>query len=144
MKHNFIFKPNTWVGKGDISLNMVEEKLIFTTKWKVAKKDSLGKIKAIQKIQIDGISEEMQNELTFFDFTKTGFSVEMENVNIGRILGTGIYDDKMVAWEFKDSSLNFEGFETYFIKKDGSYKVTSEYVTSDQFRTFIAGNISKQ
>ena len=133
--------PTSWIGEGSIFLNMMEENLNIHTHWKIVDKDNIGKIKAIQEIQISGISENMKNELTFYDFTSKGFSVEMENLNIGRVVGDGIYDDKLIAWEFRDNDLNFEGFETYYLQEDGSYLTHSEYVTSDQFRTQIEGRI---
>ena len=140
-KHDFIFKPQSWIGEGVITLNMVEERLNFLTKWAVADPDFAGKIQSVQELQISGISENMRNELTFFDFTDKKFSVEMENLNIGRVVGTGIFDDKMIAWEFRENDLSFEGFETYHLQKDGSYIMHAEYVTSDQFRTQIDGKL---
>ena len=140
-EHDFIKKPHSWIGEGNITLNMVEEDLNFYTKWQVSDKDEIGKIQAVQEIQIGGISENMKNELTFYDFTERKFSVEMENLNIGRVIGSGVYDDKLIAWEFCDNDLNFEGFETYYLQDDGSYLVHAEYVTSDQFRTQLEGRI---
>jgi hypothetical protein len=141
MEHKFIFLPSSWMGEGTITLNMVEEELGFFTKWNVLDKDFAEKVKSVQEIQIAGISENMRNELTFFDFTKNGFSVEMENLNIGRVVGKGVYNEKLIAWEFRENDLNFEGFETYRLLEDGSYSMHSEYVTSDQFRTQIEGRI---
>lgn len=140
-KHVFIFKPQPWIGEGVITLNMVEERLNFSTKWAVTDPDFAGKIQSVQELQISGISENMRNELTFFDFTDNKFSVEMENLNIGRVVGTGVFDDNMIAWEFRDNDLNFEGFETYHLQKDNSYIMHAEYVTSDQFRTQIDGKL---
>lgn len=140
-EHDFINKPFSWIGEGNISLNMVEEDLTFYTNWKVSDADSFGKIQAIQEIQIGGISENMKNQLTFYDFTDKNFSVEMENSNIGRVIGRGVYDKKIIAWEFRENDLNFEGFETYYLQDDGSYLVHIEYVTSDQFRTQLEGRI---
>ncbi|MBI5346244.1 MAG: hypothetical protein HZB76_03785 [Chlamydiae bacterium] len=140
-KHIFIFEPKAWIGEGVITLNMVEEELNFFTKWSVMDKDVVGKIQSVQEIQINGISENMRNDLTFFDFSEKSFCVEMENLNIGKISGKGVYDEKLIAWEFRDNDLNFEGFETYHLQKDGSYLMHSEYVTSDQFRTQIDGRI---
>jgi len=141
MKNLFILKPNTWVGEGKINLNMVEENLIFFTKWIVNKNDSIGKIAAVQEIQVDGISDNMKNELSFYDFSSKSFNVEMENVSIGKVVGYGVYDNKLIAWEFRDNELNFEGYETYHLQKDGSYLMHAEYVTTDQFRTQIEGRI---
>lgn len=140
-EHDFIKRPFSWIGEGNISLNMVEEDLTFYTNWKVSEPDNLGRIQATQEIQIGGISENMRNELTFYDFTNKGFSVEMENSNIGKVVGKGVMDDKIIAWEFRNNDLNFEGFETYFLQDDGSYLVHVEYVTSDQFRTQLEGRI---
>lgn len=140
-KHQFILYPQLWQGDGKISLNMVEEELNLLTRWSIGDKDSTGKVQSVQEIQIDGLSENMRNELIFYDFTSKGFSVEMENVNIGRVVGMGVYDDRLLAWEFRENELNFEGFETYFLQEDGSYLFHAEYVTSDQFRTCIDGKI---
>lgn len=139
--HTFIFKPSLWVGEGMITLNMVEEELAFYTKWNVTESDNIGKIQSVQEIQISGISENMKNELYFFDFGDNKFSVEMENLNIGKVIGSGIVDEKLIAWEFRKNDLNFEGFETYLLQSDGSYIMHAEYVTSDQFRTQIDGKI---
>lgn len=140
-KHYFIFEPKPWIGEGVITLNMVEEKLNFFTKWSITEPDFTGKIQSVQELQISGISENMRNELTFFDFSEGKFSVEMENLNIGKVVGSGVFDEKMLAWEFRENDLNFEGYETYHLQKDGSYIMHAEYVTSDQFRTQIDGKI---
>ncbi|MBN1914304.1 MAG: hypothetical protein JW769_00225 [Parachlamydiales bacterium] len=141
--HNFILSPQLWTGEGKISLSMVEEQLAFVTRWNVSQKDTTGRVQSIQEIQIDGLSENMRNDLAFYDFNSKNFVVEMENLNIGRVVGTGVYDDKLIAWEFRENELNFEGFETYFLQEDGSYIFHAEYVTSDQFRTCIDGKIWK-
>ena len=65
----------------------------------------------------------------------------MENQNVGRIVGAGVFDDKMIAWEFRNNDMNFEGYETYVLQVDGSYQMKGEYVTSDQFRTQIEARI---
>jgi len=139
--HNFIFSPGTWQGEGKILLNMVEEELIFNTNWAVQNRDFAGKVLSAQDIQIQGLSENMRNELTFYDFQAKTFSVDMENQNIGRIVGTGVYDEQTIAWEFRNNDMNFEGYESYILQPDGSYTMKGEYVTSDQFRTQIEARI---
>jgi hypothetical protein len=47
----------------------------------------------------------------------------------------------MIAWEFRNSEMDFEGYETYSLQPDGSYLMKGEYVTSDQFRTQIEARI---
>jgi hypothetical protein len=86
----------------------------------------------------------MRNDLTFYDFGAKTFTVDMENQNVGRIVGTGVYDEKMIAWEFRNNDMNFEGYETYSLQLDGSYTMKGEYVTSDQFRTLIEARIWPQ
>ncbi|OGN69643.1 MAG: hypothetical protein A3I67_06395 [Chlamydiae bacterium RIFCSPLOWO2_02_FULL_45_22] len=123
---------------------MVEEELVFNTNWSVQNKDFSGKVPCAQEIQIQGLSENMRNELSFYNFQNTTFSVDMENQNVGRIAGTGVYDDKMIAWEFRNNEMHFEGYEIYHLQPDGSYHMKGEYVTSDQFRTLIEAHIWPQ
>jgi hypothetical protein len=139
--HSFIFNPGAWTGEGKIVLNMVEEELFFNTNWAVQSRDFVGKVACAQEIQIQGLAENMRNELTFYDFNHKTFCVDMENQNIGRIAGTGVFDEKMIAWEFRNNDMNFEGYETYNLQEDGSYLMRGEYVTSDQFRTQIEARI---
>ena len=73
-KHEFLFKPYLWTGDGLIVLNMVEEELKFQTNWNILAKGFAGKLQAVQELQIAGISENMRNELTFYDFTSNSFT----------------------------------------------------------------------
>jgi hypothetical protein len=139
--HPFIFSPGSWHGEGRIALNMVEEELVFQTNWSVLNRDFIGKVACSQQIQIQGLSEHMRNELTFYDFQAKSFTVDMENQNVGKIVGTGVFDEKMIAWEFRNNEMNFEGYETYTLQPDGSYHMRGEYVTADQFRTHIEARI---
>lgn len=141
--HTFIFSPGLWTGEGKIVLNMVEEELFFGTKWAVQTTDFTGKVNCAQDIQIQGLGDQMRNELSFYDFQAKGFLVDMENQNVGRIIGTGVYDEKTIAWEFRNNS-NFEGYETYTLQEDGSYIMKGEYITTDQFRTQIEARIWQQ
>jgi len=141
---NFITTPGRWIGEGKISLNMVAEELPFTMSWVISGKDASGKIHCTQEVQIQGLSEGMRNELIFYDFTSKKFSVEMENSNVGKVLGEGVVNDKIIAWEFRENDLNFEGFETYKFDKDGSYLIHGEYITTDQLRTQIEGKIWRE
>lgn len=139
--HSFIFSPGIWQGEGKILLNMVDEELIFNMQWSVQNKDFTGKVACAQDIQIHGLSENMRNELSFYDMQNKCFAVDMENQNVGRIVGSGVYDEKMIAWEFRNNDMNFEGYETYNLQADGSYQMKGEYVTSDQFRTQIEARL---
>ena len=79
--HSFILSPGNWFGEGKITLNMVEEELIFNTNWAIQNKDFAGKVSCAQDIQVQGLSENMRNELTFYDFQPKTFSVDMENAD---------------------------------------------------------------
>jgi hypothetical protein len=140
-QHPFIFNAGNWVGEGKITLNLVEEELVFNTNWAIQGKDFAGKVLCSQDIQIHGLAENMRNELTFYDFGTKEFCVDMENQNVGRIVGTGVYDENRLGWEFRNNDMEFEGFETYTKQPDGSYHMHGEYVTSDQFRTKIEARI---
>jgi hypothetical protein len=131
--HTFIFSSGNWAGEGKILLNMVEEELVFNTNWGVQARDFSGKIECQQDIQVQGLSENMRNALSFYDFQSNSFKVDMENQNVGRIIGTGVYDDKMIGWEFRNNGMNFEGFETYRLQEDGSYLMHVEYITLISF-----------
>lgn len=141
--HLFILKTGFWHGEGKIQLNMIEEELLFQTTWNVLEERE-GVISCVQEIQIEGLSENMKNEITFFNISSGGFSVELTNHNIEKVQGKGIIDSQTIAWEFKDRETNFEGFEVYHLEKDGGYKMHAEYVTSDQFRTKIVGKIRQK
>lgn len=143
-QHSFLFSPGAWSGEGKITLNMVEEELLFSTNWMVQTRDFSGKITGVQEIKIQGLSESMRNELTFYDIQNNTFSVDMENQNVGRIVGTGVFDDKTIAWEFRNNDMHFEGYESYRLQEDGSYLMKGEYVTSDQLRTQIQARVWNQ
>lgn len=140
LNHTFIFSPGLWTGEGKIVLNMVEEELYFGTHWSVQDPDFSGKVACAQEIHIQGFPENMRNELSFYGFQGKHFSVDMENQNVGRIIGTGIVDENTISWEFRGNA-NFEGFETYHKQEDGSYTMRGEYITTDQFRTQIEARL---
>lgn len=139
--HSFILSPNSWLGEGKIKLNMVEEELGFYTRWKVAERDSSGLIECVQEVQVKGLSDVMNNQFTFLDLTHSSFIIELENQVLGRVRGTGIINDKVIAWEFRVKEVGFEGFEIYEKQEDNSYLVRAEYASSDQFRTLIQGRV---
>ena len=139
--HPFILKPNQWLGEGKIVLNMVEEELAFFTRWNVANKDTSGLIECVQEIQVKGLSDVMLNQFLFTNFTADSFAIELENQALGKIVGGGVINDKVIGWEFRMPELGFEGFEFYERQDDDSYLMHAEYTTSDQFRTLIKGRV---
>jgi hypothetical protein len=143
-QHPFIFTPDAWLGEGKIQLNMVEEELNFFTRWNISQLDPEGRIECTQEIQVKGLSEIMINQFSLFDVGPTQFSIELENQSLGKIVGKGIVNDKMIGWEFRNPEIGFEGFEVYEKQPDGSYLIRAEYASSDQFRTLIQGRVWKK
>ena len=141
--HTFILTPSRWLGEGKIILNMVEEELSFFTRWDVSTKDSTGLIECVQEIQVKGLSDIMMNQFIFTKFTPSGFSIELENQALGKVVGGGVLNDKVIGWEFRMPELGFEGFEFYEKQEDESYLMHAEYSTTDQFRTLIKGKVWK-
>jgi hypothetical protein len=89
-QHPFIFTPDAWLGEGKIQLNMVEEELSFFTRWSITHPDGLGRIECMQEIQVKGLAEVMINQFALFDLTPSGFSIELENQSLGKILKLGL------------------------------------------------------
>lgn len=142
--HPFILSPSSWLGEGKIQLNMVDEELGFFTRWKVSDRDPMGKIECVQEIQVKGLSDIMLNQFLFFDLNQGKFCIELENQALGKVIGNGIINDKIIAWEFRVADLGFEGFEFYEKQDDSSYLMRAEYATTDQFRTSIQGKVWQQ
>jgi len=129
------------LGEGKIKLSMVEEELDFFTSWNLGALDPDGQIPAVQEVQIKGMNDMMHNKFLITDITGSSFTIELENAALGTIIGKGIIKENLIAWEFRDNELEFEGFEFYEKQEDGSYLMRAEYATSDQYRTTIRGKI---
>lgn len=139
--HSFLFHPKKWLGEGKINLSMVEEELDFFTRWNMGALDAEGKIPAFQEVQIKGMNDIMHNQFVITDLSATQFTIELANAALGTIVGKGIIKENLVAWEFRENEIGFEGFEFYERQPDGSYLMRAEYATPDQYRTIIRGKI---
>lgn len=139
--HLFIMQPKAWLGEGSIKLNMVDEELAFFTKWNMSPCNEVGEIECLQQIQVKGMADIMHNRFVIKDLNTGSFAIELENQALGKIQGTGIVSDKVIAWEFRIKDLGFEGFEFYELQSDKSYLMRAEYSTADQFRTIISGKV---
>jgi len=139
--HAFLFTQKDWLGEGTIQLSNVEDELKFYTRWNMDGADAGGEISAVQEVQIQGISDVMLNQFMLRSVTSNGFSLELENASLGLITGKGIVKDDLIAWEYRDPEMGFDGFEFYERQKDGSYILRAEYATPDQTRTIIQGRI---
>lgn len=139
--HDFLFSSKTWLGEGTIQLSMVEEELPFSTRWNLGALDPKGQIAAFQEVQIKGMNDIMHNQFLITDLSGTNFTIELENASLGIIIGKGLIKKDLIAWEFRNQEIGFEGFEFYEMQKDGTYLMRAEYSTTDQYRTTIRGKI---
>lgn len=143
-QHSFMLFEGIWLGEGKIYLNMLEEELIFFTRWKIEKKDNDGRIACTQEIQVKGLSDIMTNRFVVSDCTPQGFAVFMENHAVGKVTGKGVIGPERIGWEFRVREIGFEGFEFYEKKSDELYAVHGEFSTNDDLRTVVHGTIRRQ
>lgn len=138
-QHAFILSPGKWVGEGKISFSASSENLRFYTRWLIGDADK-GSITCSQEVEMPGNEPNMINNFVFSNVTTSSFAVELENDVLGKVKGTGIIDQKTVAWEFHGGG-GLEGFEVYELQDNGDYMLHAEYASPDQFRTIIDGRI---
>lgn len=141
--HSFLFSPGKWLGEGKISLNMLDEELVFFTRWNVCALED-GMIECTQEIQVKGLSDVMVNHFRISSIQSSTFALFMENHAIGKVNGTGIIGPSLIGWEFRSEEIGFEGFESYEKQQDDTYLMQGEFATVDQLRTSIKGKIWKQ
>ena len=121
---------------------MMDEELAFFTRWKIPEADNKGRIDSLQEIQISGLEDMMQNQFAFYDISRKGFNIELENQSLGKVVGQGLINENVIGWEFRLGHLGFEGFEFYEATQDpNTYLMHAEYATTDDFRTIIHGKI---
>lgn len=142
-QHQFIFKPGKWTGEGTVSFSASPDQLFFITKWDVSQKNEDEGILCKQEVKMEAAEEKVVNSFLLYDVTPTSFHIELENELVGKAIGTGVIDEKTIAWEFR-GQIGFQGFEVYELQDDGEYTLHAEYSSPDQFRTIIDGRIRKQ
>jgi len=139
--HQFIFNPGRWVGEGRITFSSSSEMLRFYTSW-VLNPEEDSKIACNQRVEMQGAPEVVENNFSIYDISKSKFGIDLENDLIGKVIGTGVIDEKTIAWEFRGNA-GLEGFEVYELQENGDYMLHAEYA-SDQFRTIIDGRVWKK
>ena len=139
MNQDFIFTPGLWLGEGKITFSSSSEFLRFYTKWEISRLEE-GMMRAVQTVEIQGVKEQVVNTFTFTDIKSTTFAVSLENPMVGKIAGTGLRDDRVIAWEFRGQPA-FEGFEVYERQENGDYFIHAEYGTPAEYRTVVEGLI---
>ena len=108
VNHLFIFSEGIWLGEGKIYLNMLEEELVFFTRWKVERKTLENYIECTQEIQVKGLSDTMTNRFILSEFSQASFSILMENHAVGKVSGKGMVNADRLGWEFRVKEIGFE------------------------------------
>jgi hypothetical protein len=153
-KHRFLLTPGEWVGSGTINLSMEVRSnnesaqssniLEYTATWSVSPKDASGRIECIQHVRVNGFSEVVVNHLSFYDFQRSSFKIDLDSESLGKITGLGLITDKTLAWEYHVVETGFNGLEIFEKNLDHSYTMRAEYTTFDQLRTVIKGSLRKK
>jgi hypothetical protein len=142
--HQFLFTKGYWIGEGRVTFNASPDILKFYTRWVISPQFSPSKsietVSCFQEVEMQGTEEHIKNQFNLFNVSADAFIIELENDLIGRVSGTGLFDAKKIAWEFK-AHPTFEGFEVYELQENGDYLFHAEYVSPDQFRSVIDGRI---
>lgn len=139
--HAFLFKPGVWLGEGSIQLNLAREPLNFYTRWEVGDRADKS-VDCIQLVEVGGLSDKMHNKFNITLEEGGVLKVELENETIGKVEGHGVWDERLLAWEYgHDNNKEFEGYEVFEKQEDGGYLFRSEFMSEDQLRSNISGRI---
>lgn len=137
VNQDFIFAPGIWLGEGKITFSHSAEFLKYYTRWEITLSDS-GGMKAVQKVEIHELENQVINFFTFSDIKPSSFAVRLENQIVEKIFGTGVRNDHLIAWEFRDEAA-FEGFEVYEKQENGDYFMHAEFGSPTEYRTIVEG-----
>lgn len=119
-----------------------QERLRFYTKWTIDEGNQ-GIISCQQRVEMEGRDEDVVNSFLFSDILPDSFIVELSSDIFGTVMGKGVIDKGIVAWEFRGHP-DLEGFEVYELQENGDYMLHAEYAGLDQVRTMIDGRIWKK
>lgn len=142
LHHEFIFMPGRWVGGGKITFSVSPELVRFYTSWTIEEQKGHA-IHVLQRVEMQSLEEVVNNKFVVYDLEDKKFKIDLENDLIGNANGTGIIDEKTIAWEFRGNT-GVEGFEVYELQDNGDYMLHAEYSSAEQFRTIIDGRIWKK
>jgi hypothetical protein len=141
--HHFLFKEGLWLGEGVVQLNLVKEPLKFYSRWQIDMPEP-GKIKCTQEIEVAGLSDRMHNVFYMDKLPSDKLKIKLENHSVGQIMAQGLFDEKLIAWEYeKDPNIAFEGYELFQKEDDEKYAFKAEFMAEDQLRSKIEGKLWK-
>jgi len=140
-KSHFLFTPGEWLGTGQVSFSMSPDVLQFRTKWAVVQ-DEPTLYRCTQTVEIVG-GDRIINVFEVVPHDSRSFDIILENEVLGTFLGTGVAEERLVAWEFRQKG-TFEGYEVYNKVDDSEYSMHAEYLSTDDTRTTIRGRLWKR
>jgi hypothetical protein len=140
MSRHFTFDSGEWLGAGQVSFSMSPDVLYFRTKWTSVEQDT-NLYMLTQVVEIVG-GDRIVNYFTVKLHESTTFEIIIKNELLGTFAGSGIWEDGLVAWEFRYPGV-FEGYEVYERSHETEYTMHAEYLASEQ-RTSIRGRIWKK
>lgn len=120
---------------------MAEDRLPFSMRWSVSPSNE-ETIRFSQVVEVDSLEEPLFNHFSLSSLNQNKFTIALENNLVGQVVGQGLFDEKMIAWEFRKAEEGFEGYEIYELQPSGSYKMRAEFMGGDDIRTFVSGIIS--
>ncbi len=145
MQNLFIFQAGCYEAEGELTITMFNEPLPFSMKWHVFHHDQdTLEIECCQEIKIKGFKESLYNQYTFSPVKNKSFPVAFENVNLGRIEGMGVVEPNFIGWEFRNLSIDYEGYEYYERRGENEYDLRAAFVSSDGQRTEIWGHLNRK
>jgi len=137
--HEFLFSPGRWIGGGKITFSTSSDLVRFYTSWMIEGiEDST--IRCQQRVEMQALEELINNKFLIYDIHEGKFQMNLENDLIRNACGSGVVDEKTIAWEFRATG-GIEGFEVYELQNNGDYLMHAEYSSTKQFRTIIDGRI---
>lgn len=136
---HFLFHEGVWEGSGLIFIPLASKPFPLTVRWVVSCIDE-DRFRAMQYVEVEG-HEPIENTFTVNKVVKRGeFRIFLESAAIGMFSGTGVIDDKKVAWEFSHNNA-LEGLEVYELKGQDAYSFHAKYLGGDGFSTEIKGDL---
>jgi hypothetical protein len=142
MNPHFLWQQDHWIGEGNVSFSHSQEKIRFFTRWQV-QKALPDTIQWLQEVELHGLQQTTNNYFTISDLKDGHFKIVLENDIMGKIIGKGVIDHRIVAWELRDRP-GMEGYEIYELQDNGDYHFRAEYASPDRFHTCIEGRIWKK
>jgi hypothetical protein len=143
MYGHFLFQPGEWLGAGQVTFSNFTDLLYFRAFWSIVQQDEEEDFQCTQTVEIIQGNRMVNRFSVMPHLQENGFEIILSNESLGVFEGTGVVDERLVAWEFRHQGL-FEGFEVYERVSEDEYGMKAEYLASDFMRTIITGKIWKR